>query len=158
MALYFNAYYAPFWAVSKACTLYLKVGRRVSAHAHVFQYDSLRITYQVTMVALHIASFCVEGVRLYLGIVGNLMEKVGLCGTPLVVHAALQIPELSGFTIVTMILQLPAVCYMTFNTAAFILPMDTAVDSVQLAFIFVQVMGACARAHVQVATCRSWRV
>jgi hypothetical protein len=28
------------------------------------------------MVALYIASFCVEGVRLYLGIVGNLMEKV----------------------------------------------------------------------------------
>jgi len=112
MALYFNAYFSPWWLITHVCTLAVK-------------YQSLEITYQVILVTIHIVLVAVECVRLYLGFVGNLME---------------QIPQLSGFWITTLILQFPLTAFLLLHQGIVTLPLERAVDVVQLAFLTFEII------------------
>ena len=46
---------------------------------HVFQFYALSIVYQIVLIAILVVMAIVEAIRLYIGYVGNLMEKVSEC-------------------------------------------------------------------------------
>ena len=56
--------------------------------------------YKFVLVVVYIVMACIETTRLYLGYSGNLQEKV---------------PELAGFWLVTLLMQLPLTCFLLFN-------------------------------------------
>ena len=64
MTVYFNIFFFPFWLTAVALMLSLK-------------YVYLDGTYQVLLIAILVVFSAVEIIRLYLGFVGNLQEKVG---------------------------------------------------------------------------------
>ncbi|KAG9339596.1 hypothetical protein JZ751_023487 [Albula glossodonta] len=68
-----------------------------------------------------------EGLRLYLGYVGNLKEKV---------------PELAGFWLLTFLFQLPILLFFLTDEGTIILPLERAVHSVYLLFIASEVLAA----------------
>ncbi|XP_014677891.1 PREDICTED: transmembrane protein 17-like [Priapulus caudatus] len=63
MSLYFNVYFFPIWLVTNLITFYLK-----------FHY--LDMLYQIILITIFITITAVEIIRLYLGYLGNLCEKV----------------------------------------------------------------------------------
>ncbi|GMT17901.1 hypothetical protein PFISCL1PPCAC_9198, partial [Pristionchus fissidentatus] len=79
MSLHYNALLAPFLFV-------------IGISSFIYKYQYLSPIYQVILIALHIVHVVIEAVRLVLGFVGNLGEKV---------------PALSGFWITSLLLQLP---------------------------------------------------
>ncbi|KAJ8380145.1 hypothetical protein SKAU_G00009230 [Synaphobranchus kaupii] len=68
-----------------------------------------------------------EGLRLYLGYVGNLKEKV---------------PELAGFWLLTFLFQLPILLFFLTDEGIVILPLERAVHSVYLLFVLSEVLAA----------------
>ncbi|XP_046361460.1 transmembrane protein 17-like [Haliotis rufescens] len=112
MALFFNACYSPLWMITSAVVIEAK-----------FAY--LNMLYQIIVTAVFIAYSIIEIVRLYLGYVGNLMERV---------------PELAGFWLLTVLLQLPLILLMTFNEDAKIVPLERAVNIVKALFIVFEVI------------------
>uniref|UniRef100_A0A914W3K1 Transmembrane protein 17 n=1 Tax=Plectus sambesii TaxID=2011161 RepID=A0A914W3K1_9BILA len=116
MALFFNAHFSPFWVIIHILSLAIK-------------YKALNITYQVILVAIHIVAVLVEVTRLYLGFVGNLMERI---------------PELSGFWITTLILQFPVTLFLLANPEIYSLPIERAVDIVQISFICFEIISGLA--------------
>ncbi|KYO23654.1 transmembrane protein 17 isoform A [Alligator mississippiensis] len=63
MSLYFNLYFFPFWWVSSVVMLQLK-------------YSVLPDYYKFILVTIIILASLIEAIRLYLGYIGNLQEKV----------------------------------------------------------------------------------
>ncbi|XP_071093451.1 transmembrane protein 17-like [Haliotis cracherodii] len=112
MALFFNACYSPLWMITSAVVIEAK-----------FAY--LNMLYQIIVTAVFIAYSIIEIVRLYLGYVGNLMERV---------------PELAGFWLLTVLLQLPLILLMTFNEDAKIVPLERAMNIVKALFIVFEVI------------------
>ncbi|XP_067686920.1 transmembrane protein 17-like [Haliotis asinina] len=112
MALFFNACYSPLWMITIAVVIEAK-----------FAY--LNMLYQIIVTAVFIAYSIIEVVRLYLGYVGNLMERV---------------PELAGFWLLTVLLQLPLILLMTFNEDAKVVPLERAVNIVKALFIVFEVI------------------
>nr|XP_033776521.1 transmembrane protein 17 isoform X2 [Geotrypetes seraphini] len=80
MSLYFNVFYFPFWWVCYVTILQLK-------------YSVLPDYYKFILVTILILVSLIEVIRLYLGYMGNLQEKV---------------PELAGFWLLSVLLQLPS--------------------------------------------------
>nr|XP_030123113.1 transmembrane protein 17 isoform X1 [Taeniopygia guttata] len=81
MSLYFNVYFFPLWWLITVAILYMK-------------YPALSDYYKFILVTIMILVSLTELIRLYLGYVGNLLEKV---------------PELAGFWLLTLLPQLPVV-------------------------------------------------
>ncbi|XP_051153701.1 transmembrane protein 17-like isoform X2 [Leptopilina boulardi] len=79
IVLYFNVWFYPVWIWILLCNVDAK-------------YCKLNDVYQVISVAVFIAVIILEGVRLYLGYLGNL---------------AIKIPELATFWLISTLLQLP---------------------------------------------------
>ncbi|XP_069475223.1 transmembrane protein 17B-like [Ambystoma mexicanum] len=114
MMLYFNALYFPFWWVSAITILLLK-------------YELLPYHYQFLLVmALTIISV-IESLRLYLGYIGNLHEKV---------------PELAGFLLLSFLIQLPLLLFLLTDQETLLLPLEIAVHTVYLLFLVAELMGA----------------
>ncbi len=63
MCLFFNCCYFPFWLIISVVIAYVK-------------YDHLNYLYKFVLVTILIAATIIELVRLYLGYLGNLTEKV----------------------------------------------------------------------------------
>ena len=63
MFMFFNICFFPFWITANALMLNIK-------------YDYLDSTYKVLLIAIQVIFGIVEVIRLYLGYVGNLQEKV----------------------------------------------------------------------------------
>uniref|UniRef100_A0A1I7XX16 Transmembrane protein 17B n=1 Tax=Steinernema glaseri TaxID=37863 RepID=A0A1I7XX16_9BILA len=111
MALHFNVYFTPFWAISHiAC--------------YVIKYSHLSLTYQVILTPVHFLYTIIEIVRLYLGYYGNLSEKIS---------------ALSGFWISSLILQIPTSIFLLSNEEIIPLPLERFVYSVHLLFLLIQV-------------------
>ncbi|KAL3269726.1 hypothetical protein HHI36_008786 [Cryptolaemus montrouzieri] len=87
MALYFNVIYAPFWLFIITMYLFEKLDQFTDLH----QFVILTIIFIATTV---------EILRLYLGYEGNLRDKV---------------PELSGFWMLSILLQLPVQSILLFT-------------------------------------------
>ncbi|XP_036382124.1 transmembrane protein 17A [Megalops cyprinoides] len=114
MLLYFNAFYFPFWWLSEVFTLDVK-------------FDLLPRYYQGLLVTGIALLTVFEGLRLYLGYVGNLKEKV---------------PELAGFWLLTFLFQLPILLFFLTDEGTIILPLERAVHSIYLLFIVSEVLAA----------------
>ena len=63
VCLFFNVCYFPFWLCVDLVTAYIK-------------YEHLNYLYKFVLVTVLVAAVVIEVVRLYLGYLGNLTEKV----------------------------------------------------------------------------------
>ena len=93
--LYLNVVYFPCWlgVILTVCTV---------------KYHLLNYLYKFVLVTVLVAVIIIEIVRLYLGYLGNLTEKV---------------PELAGFWLLTILLQLPLQGFLLFNTDLILVPL-----------------------------------
>ncbi|XP_078391993.1 transmembrane protein 17B-like [Cetorhinus maximus] len=107
MCLYFNLYFFPFWCVSEIVMLELK-------------YYAVSAYYRIVLWVLLILISWVEIIRLYLGYIGNLQEKV---------------PELAGFWLLTLLLQIPMTLFGMSNPHLVELPLDYGVNIIYLAML-----------------------
>ncbi|XP_017580321.1 transmembrane protein 17A isoform X1 [Pygocentrus nattereri] len=111
MLLYFNMFFFPFWWISEVVMLDLK-------------FSMLPGYYQCLMVTGMVLISLFEGLRIYLGYVGNLKEKV---------------PELAGFWLISFLFQLPILLFFLSDEGLMILPLERAVHSLYLAFLLGEV-------------------
>ena len=95
MVLYLNVIYFPCWL---GVTIMV-----TSVKFHLLNY-----LYKFVLVTILVAVIIIEVVRLYLGYLGNLTEKV---------------PELAGFWLLTILLQLPLQGFLLFNTDQILVPL-----------------------------------
>lgn len=109
MVLFFSALFFPCWLISSFVMMSLK-----------FQYVSN--LHQCVLVAIYIALPLIEVIRLYIGYVGNLEEKV---------------PELAGSWLLTLLLQLPLLIFLLLVPGTLSLPLDYAVNSIFLIFLIL---------------------
>ncbi|XP_064915251.1 transmembrane protein 17 [Columba livia] len=114
MSLYFNVYFFPFWWLSTVVMLHLK-------------YPVLSDYYKFILVTIMILVSLIEVIRLYLGYMGNLQEKV---------------PELAGFWLLSLLLQLPVILFLLFNEGLKIQPLERAVHIIFALFLSFQVIAA----------------
>ncbi|XP_068925116.1 transmembrane protein 17 isoform X1 [Petaurus breviceps papuanus] len=114
MSLYFNIYFFPFWWVCNIIMLQLK-------------YPILPDYYKFILVTVVILITLIEAIRLYLGYMGNLQEKV---------------PELAGFWLLSLLLQLPLILFLLFNEGLTIQPLERAVNIIFTIFLAFQVVVA----------------
>lgn len=112
MSLYFNMWFFPFWWISEIVMLNLK-------------YSALPDYYKFILVTILIVMTCIEAIRLYLGYAGNLQEKV---------------PELAGFWLLSILLQLPMILFQLFNEAILIQPLERGIHIVLSIFILTQAL------------------
>ncbi|VDO22952.1 unnamed protein product [Haemonchus placei] len=111
VAVHLNICLAPFLFIAEICCLAVK-------------YSYLSVTYKVILVAVLLVYVLVEVIRLFLGIVGNLGEKI---------------PALSGFWTLSMVLQLPIVLFLLLNPAAIPVPFEIIMLSIHFLFLIVEV-------------------
>nr|XP_020646242.1 transmembrane protein 17 [Pogona vitticeps] len=114
MSLYFNLFFFPFWWVSSVVMLQLK-------------YPVLPDYYKFILVTVIILTSLIEFIRLYLGYMGNLQEKV---------------PELAGFWLLSLLLQLPLILFLLLNEGLKIQPLERAVNIIFVIFLAFQVISA----------------
>ncbi|NXY50809.1 TMM17 protein, partial [Ceuthmochares aereus] len=114
MSLYFNVYFFPFWWLTAVVMLHLK-------------YPVLSDYYKFILIIIMILASLIEVIRLYLGYMGNLQEKV---------------PELAGFWLLSLLLQLPMILFLLFNESLKIQPLEQAVHIVFVLFLTFQVIAA----------------
>ena len=72
-----------------------------------------------------VATTIIEITRLYLGYLGNLTEKV---------------PELAGFWLLTVLLQLPMQGFLLFNEDLVILPMERAANLLMVTLVLIELV------------------
>ncbi|XP_069601493.1 transmembrane protein 17B-like isoform X1 [Ranitomeya imitator] len=107
MALYFNVLFFPIWFISEVIMLELK-------------YHLLPAYYQYLLIAAVTILTITESLRLYLGYIGNLQEKV---------------PELSGFLLLTFLIQMPLILFLLTDEQIVILPLEFAVHTIYIIFL-----------------------
>ncbi|CAG0890000.1 unnamed protein product [Cyprideis torosa] len=88
MCLYFNAFFFPCWLAASLMTLFVK-----------FPY--LSEIFQPLAVAMACSVSALEVIRIYLGYSGNLSEKI---------------PELVGFWLLTLLIELPLISFALFSS------------------------------------------
>lgn len=89
----------------------------------VAKYAKLDSVYKFITIVVYVAMAIVEILRLYLGYAGNLQEKV---------------PELAGFWILTLVLQLPLTLMLLLNESMLIMPMERAVNIIMAVFVLFE--------------------
>ncbi|XP_076007232.1 transmembrane protein 17A [Genypterus blacodes] len=114
MLLYFNMFYFPCWWFSAVFMLEVKF------YYLPGYYQALLIT-GVTLLTI------IEVVRLYLGYIGNLGEKV---------------PELSAFWLLSFMFQLPVLLFFLTDEGIIILPLERAVHSLYLLILLAEILAS----------------
>uniref|UniRef100_A0A3P9JPT7 Zgc:112294 n=1 Tax=Oryzias latipes TaxID=8090 RepID=A0A3P9JPT7_ORYLA len=112
MLLYFNLFYFPCWWFSAVVMLDIKF------HHLAGYYQALLITGLVLVTII-------EVIRLYLGYVGNLEEKV---------------PELAAFWLLSFTFQLPVLLFFMTDEGILILPLERGIHLVYLLFLLSQIL------------------
>lgn len=111
MAVYFNVFYAPLWAIGSILSLQTK-------------FSQLETHYHYINVLVAVVMMSTEAGRLYLAYEGNLREKVA---------------ELAGFWLLSLLQTLLAL-YALFNPAALPLPLDISLSVPLLLFLLVELI------------------
>ncbi|TSU24196.1 Transmembrane protein 17A [Bagarius yarrelli] len=114
MLLYFDMFFFPFWWLSEIAMLELK-------------FTLLPGYYQCLMVVGMIIISILEVLRVFLGYLGNLKEKV---------------PELAAFCLISLTLQLPILLFFFTDEGLLILPLERAVHSLYLGFLLGEVLSS----------------
>ncbi|GAB6033728.1 Transmembrane protein 17 [Chamberlinius hualienensis] len=112
MSLYFNVFYFPVWLAISIVMMTVK-------------FPHLHSLYQVVLVAVLIVTSVIEIIRLYVGYLGNLSEMI---------------PELAGFWIISLLLQLPIQAFLSFNEGTIILPMERVANTIMIGFVIFQLI------------------
>ncbi|XP_063243613.1 transmembrane protein 17-like isoform X1 [Bacillus rossius redtenbacheri] len=112
MSLYFNIFFLPVWLITLIVILPVK-------------YECLSDIYRFITVTVVVAVIVVECLRLYLGYLGNVSE---------------QTPELAGFWLLSLLLQLPLQLFLTLNQRTAPQLVEVAVQLVMLALLLVQLV------------------
>ncbi|XP_069820042.1 transmembrane protein 17B-like [Dendropsophus ebraccatus] len=112
MVLYFNLLFFPVWFISEATMLELK-------------YQSLPGYYQFLLITAVTILTLIESLRLYLGYIGNLHEKV---------------PELAGFLLLTLLIQMPLILFLLTDEQIVILPLEYAVHTIYILFLKTELL------------------
>lgn len=112
MALYFNTYFFPLWWVGSILMLHMK-------------YSFLPDYYKFIVITIIVLVTLIEAIRLYLGYMGNLQEKV---------------PELAGFWLLSLLLQLPLILFLLLNESVTNLPLEKAMHIIFTLFLTFQVI------------------
>ncbi|KAG8597988.1 hypothetical protein GDO81_002450 [Engystomops pustulosus] len=107
MTLYFNVFFFPIWFISEVIMLELK-------------YHLLPGYYQFLLVTAVTILTVIESLRLYLGYIGNLHEKV---------------PELAGFLLLTLLIQMPLILFLLTDEKIIILPLEFVVHTIYIIFL-----------------------
>ncbi|XP_072921847.1 transmembrane protein 17-like [Hemitrygon akajei] len=114
MALYFNVIFFPFWWVSEVFMIHLK-------------YNMLPGYYQWLLLAAIIIITVIESIRLCLGYMGNLEEKL---------------PELAGFWLLSFVIQLPIILFLLTDESIIIVPLERGMNIIYSIFlVFELVLG-----------------
>ncbi|XP_031425811.1 transmembrane protein 17A [Clupea harengus] len=114
MLMYFNMYFFPFWWTSEMVMLELK-------------FSLLPAYYQCLLVTGVVLLTIFEIMRIYLGYVGNLEEKV---------------PELAGFWLLTFFFQLPILLFFVTDEGILIAPLERAVHAIYLLFVLTETLAS----------------
>uniref|UniRef100_A0A672IHD9 Transmembrane protein 17A-like n=1 Tax=Salarias fasciatus TaxID=181472 RepID=A0A672IHD9_SALFA len=114
MLLYFNMFYFPCWWFSAVFMLEVK-------------YPYLPGYYQALLITGIVLLTLIEVIRLYLGYIGNLKEKV---------------PELAAFWLLSFMFQLPVLLFFLTDEGILILPLERAVHSLYLTFLLAQIVAS----------------
>eukprot|EP00095_Tigriopus_kingsejongensis_P006573 maker-scaffold807_size94382-snap-gene-0.21 protein:Tk06573 transcript:maker-scaffold807_size94382-snap-gene-0.21-mRNA-1 annotation:"transmembrane protein 17-like" len=112
MCLFFNVCYFPFWLIISVLITHLK-------------YEHLNYLYKFILITVLVAIIVIEIVRLYLGYLGNLTEKV---------------PELAGFWLLSVLLQFPLQAFLFFNEDLIILPLERAANLVMVGLVLSELI------------------
>ncbi|XP_069786529.1 transmembrane protein 17-like [Narcine bancroftii] len=112
MALYFNVIFFPFWWLSEVVMLHLK-------------YDMLPTYYQWLLLTAIIILTMIESVRLCLGYIGNLQEKL---------------PELAGFWLLSFVIQLPIILFLLTDESIMIIPLEKGVHILFFTFLVFELV------------------
>uniref|UniRef100_A0A8C2D5X4 Zgc:112294 n=1 Tax=Cyprinus carpio TaxID=7962 RepID=A0A8C2D5X4_CYPCA len=111
MLLYFNIFFFPFWWISEVLMLHLKC-----------TYDQCLLVTEMVLINIF------EVLRVYLGYVGNLKEKV---------------PELAGFWLILFLFQLLILCFFISDEDTIIPSLELAVHSLYLGFLLASFLALC---------------
>uniref|UniRef100_A0A3Q2DHI5 Zgc:112294 n=1 Tax=Cyprinodon variegatus TaxID=28743 RepID=A0A3Q2DHI5_CYPVA len=114
MLLYFNLFYFPCWWFSAVFMLEVK-----------FSY--LPGYYQGLLITGLVLVTVIEVIRLYLGYIGNLKEKV---------------PALAAFWLLSLTFQTPILLFFITDEGVIILPLERAVHSIYLFFLLAQILAS----------------
>ncbi|XP_066466045.1 transmembrane protein 17B-like [Tiliqua scincoides] len=117
MMLYFHTFFLPFWCLSEGVMLELKYS--------LLPTTAYYYCYQFLLVAAYLTLILVESLRLYLGYIGNLQEKV---------------PELAGFLLLSILIELPTLLFMLTDLYGVRLPLETAVHLILLLFLASEII------------------
>nr|CAD7443212.1 unnamed protein product [Timema bartmani] len=112
MSLYFNVLFFPIWLITVAVMLHVK-------------YDCLSNMYRFIVVTVLVAVIGIECLRLYLGYLGNLTEKI---------------PELAGFWMLSLLLQFPLQIFLFANERTVPQVVERAVQGVMLSLLVVELV------------------
>nr|CAD7198552.1 unnamed protein product [Timema douglasi] len=112
MSLYFNVLFFPIWLITVAVMLHVK-------------YDCLSNMYRFIVVTILVAVIGIECLRLYLGYLGNLSEKI---------------PELAGFWMLSLLLQFPLQIFLFANERTVPQVVERAVQGVMLSLLVVELV------------------
>ncbi|XP_023027213.2 transmembrane protein 17 isoform X1 [Leptinotarsa decemlineata] len=112
MALYFNVVFAPVWVIITILLL----------ERNYQSYEELNKYVTVTIIA---TIFFVEILRLFLGYEGNLKDKI---------------PELAGFWMLSLLLQLPMQGYLLFNPHSRMYILEIVVQSIMFILLIIQLV------------------
>jgi len=112
MALYFNCFFFPMWFVG--CLVILEM-----------KWKYLDDLYRIILIAVYVVYFIIEVVRLYLGYLGNLMERV---------------PELAGSWLLTLLLSLPLIILLNVNESSKLQPLERALHLIMAIFVLLEVI------------------
>ncbi|KAJ8312209.1 hypothetical protein KUTeg_009582 [Tegillarca granosa] len=112
MLLYFNIFYSPFWLTGTLVAFEVK-------------WSYLDILYRIILIAIYGVYTIIEVIRLYVGFMGNLTERV---------------PELAGCWLLTILIQFPLILLVLLNDEAIVLPLERAVHIVEAFFVFFEIV------------------
>merc|ERR1712154_341981 len=107
-----NVVYFPFWLSVTIMVITIK-------------YHLLNYLYKFVLVTILVAVIIIEIVRLYLGYLGNLTEKV---------------PELAGFWLLTILLQPPLQGFLLLNRDLILVPLEQAAGVVMMTMIIAELV------------------
>ncbi|XP_075220693.1 transmembrane protein 17-like [Lycorma delicatula] len=110
MSLYFNVIFFPIWVIVTLLMLQIK-------------FSCLSMLYQIIILVVVFVVIFIEAIRLYLGYVGNLLEKI---------------PELAGFWILSVLLQAPLQLFLLLNGSLHSSVLEKVVQTIMALFLIVQ--------------------
>ncbi|CAH2277790.1 transmembrane 17A-like [Pelobates cultripes] len=112
-------------ALVDLCSPKTKPETVVVTDSRIIQYHLLTCYYQILqIIGLSILTL-VECLRLYLGYIGNLYEKV---------------PELAAFLLLTFMIQIPLILFLLTDEEVLILPLEYAVHAIYTVFLSMELL------------------